>query len=224
MTTPDERRRTLVQVGAFLKELRGNQSFPGPLRQEAHRLLRHYPTLSEIDQLAEATVREWGGSLLSDAHDPDWLRLYPKGGYEQQDGCAPQPETFAKALEAFMEPVAQHLSPLKFRESFLLGIRELESTLGAPFWLLRREPGNPLVQKRLREYLRVHAALMGLGLNATSSLFRLRNTPIPEFRHQTLFEVVRAGQFGEAIGYVRSVSDGLAGQAAPQVPEDRPGR
>ena len=38
MTTPDERRRTLVQAGAFLKELRGNQSLPEAVRQEAHRL------------------------------------------------------------------------------------------------------------------------------------------------------------------------------------------
>ena len=211
MTTPDERRRTLVQVGAFLKELRGNQSLPEPLRREAHRLLRHYPTLSGIDQLAEATIREWSGPLLSDAHDPDWLRHYPKGGYEQQEKYVPQPEIFAEALQAFVEPVAQHLSPIKFRESFILSIRELESTLGAPFWLLRKEPGNPLVQKRLREYLKVHAALMGLGLDATSSLFRLRNTPIPAFRHQTLFEVVRAGRFDDAISYVQSVSAGFVG-------------
>ena len=34
MTTPDERRRTLVQAGAFLKELRGNQSLPDAVRQE----------------------------------------------------------------------------------------------------------------------------------------------------------------------------------------------
>lgn len=211
MTTPDERRRTLVQVGAFLKELRGNQSLPEPLRQEAHRLLRHYPTLSEVDQLADATVREWGGALLSNAHDPDWLRHYATGGYEQQDRNASQAEIFAEALKAFVDPVAQHLSPRKFRETFILSIRELESTLGAPFWLLRREPGNPLVQKRLGEYLKVHAALMGLGLGATSSLFRLRHTPIPAFRHQTLFEVVQAGRFDDAIGYLQSVSAGFVG-------------
>ena len=52
MTTPDERRRTLVQAGAFLKELRGNQSLPEAVRQEAHRLLRHYPSLREIEHLA----------------------------------------------------------------------------------------------------------------------------------------------------------------------------
>lgn len=35
MTTPDERRRTLVQAGAFLKELRGVQSLLEEVRQDA---------------------------------------------------------------------------------------------------------------------------------------------------------------------------------------------
>lgn len=32
MTTPDERRRTLVQAGAFLKELHGNAALPEAIR------------------------------------------------------------------------------------------------------------------------------------------------------------------------------------------------
>lgn len=80
MTTPDERRRTLVQVGAFLKELRSNDTLPEQVRQEAHRLLRHYPTLHEIAHLARATSAAWGGSPLGAEHDPEWLRGYPKGG------------------------------------------------------------------------------------------------------------------------------------------------
>lgn len=81
MTTPDERRRTLVQVGAFLKHLRSSDSLPEPIRHEAHRLLRHYPTLQEIEHLARATEGAWGGSPLGSDHDPDWLRGYPNGGH-----------------------------------------------------------------------------------------------------------------------------------------------
>ncbi|WP_290591623.1 BPSL0761 family protein [Arenimonas sp. SCN 70-307] len=81
MTTPDERRRTLVQAGAFLKELRRNDALPEQVRREAHRLLRHYPSLPEIDQLAKASAGAWGGSPLSAEHDPDWLRGYAHGAH-----------------------------------------------------------------------------------------------------------------------------------------------
>ena len=82
MTTPDERRRTLAQVGAFLKELRSNDDLSDQVRREAHRLLRHYPTLYEIEQLAKATTGLWGGSPLGAEHDPDWLSGFPKGGHD----------------------------------------------------------------------------------------------------------------------------------------------
>ena len=57
------------------------------------------------------------------------------------------------ALEAFREPGQVHLSPLRFRQFFNLGIGELERSLGAPFWLLRKEPDAPLVQLRLLAFL-----------------------------------------------------------------------
>ena len=82
MTTPDERRRSLVQAGAFLKELRGNRSLPEAVRQEAHRLLRHYPSLREIDHLARITQDAFGRSPLGPEHDPDWLRGYAHGAHK----------------------------------------------------------------------------------------------------------------------------------------------
>lgn len=82
MTTPDERRRTLVQAGAFLKELRGNAALPEAVRQEAHRLLRHYPSLREIEHLAKVSQGAWGGSPLGAVHDPDWLRGYAHGAHQ----------------------------------------------------------------------------------------------------------------------------------------------
>lgn len=81
MTTPGERRRTLVQAGAFLKELRGNHSLPEAVRQEAHRLLRHYASLREIEHLDRVTQGAWGESPLGPEHDPDWLR-YAHGAHE----------------------------------------------------------------------------------------------------------------------------------------------
>ena len=102
------------------------------------------------------------------------------------------PRTIAAgALDAFREPGQVHLSPLRFRPPFNLGIGELERTLSAPLWLLRLEPNKPAVQMRLLSFLRVHSALIELGANPITAGFHMRNTPIGAFRHQTLFEVVR---------------------------------
>lgn len=115
------------------------------------------------------------------------------------------------ALEAFRQPGRAHLSPLRFREFFGIGIGELERTLRAPLWLLRREPDDPVVQLRLLAFLRVHSALIDLGKDPITAGFHLRNTPIPAFRYQTLFEVVRDGRVADALGYLDSISSGFVG-------------
>ena len=115
------------------------------------------------------------------------------------------------ALQAFREPGQMHLSPLRFRQFFIIGIAELERTLRAPLWLLRRDPDDPLVQLRLLAFLRVHSALIDLGKDPITAAFHLRNTPIRAFRHQTLFEVVRDGRGADALGYLDSISSGFVG-------------
>lgn len=115
------------------------------------------------------------------------------------------------ALEAFRQSGQAHLSPLRFRQFFILGVAELERTLRAPPWLLRREPDDPLVQLRLLVFLRVHSALIDLGKDPITAGFHLRNTPIRAFRYQTLFEVVRDGRVADALGYLDSISSGFVG-------------
>lgn len=115
------------------------------------------------------------------------------------------------ALEAFRVPGQTHLSPMRFREFFIVGISELERTLGAPLWLLRTEPGSPRIQLRLLAFLRVYAVMMGLGLDQARAGFHMRNTPISTFGHRTLFEIVRDGQTDAALGYLDSISSGFVG-------------
>lgn len=43
MTLPYERTRSLVQTADFLRQLSRNQEIPESIRNEAKRLLRHYP-------------------------------------------------------------------------------------------------------------------------------------------------------------------------------------
>lgn len=115
------------------------------------------------------------------------------------------------SLDVFRQPGQAHHSPLRFCQFFDLGICELERTLGAPLWLLRREPDDPMVQLRLLAFFRVHSALIDLGMDPISAGFHLRNTPIREFRYRTLFELVRDGRVADALGYLDSIRSGFVG-------------
>ncbi|WP_317451691.1 BPSL0761 family protein [Pseudomonas sp. PSB11] len=45
---PHERMRSIIQARDFLVVLSRDQALPEPIRNEARRLLRHYPTSNEI--------------------------------------------------------------------------------------------------------------------------------------------------------------------------------
>ncbi len=82
MTTTDERTRALVQAGAFLKELRADRALPESIRKEAHRLLRHYPSIGDVRSIAVAIADHPWLPLLSIEQDPDWLRGYLHGAHK----------------------------------------------------------------------------------------------------------------------------------------------
>ncbi|WP_150300639.1 BPSL0761 family protein [Pseudomonas profundi] len=48
MTMPDERTRSIIQTREFLIALHQNKSLPESVRDQAYRLLRHYPTAEEV--------------------------------------------------------------------------------------------------------------------------------------------------------------------------------
>ena len=72
MTTPDERTRALVQTKEFLQALldpRQTPRVPRSVRDWAKGLLRHYPSLSDIE-IAHKACPEWYGPVppFSRAH------------------------------------------------------------------------------------------------------------------------------------------------------------
>jgi len=86
MTMPEERTRNVLQAGAFLKELAASKGVPKQVREEAYRLLRHYPTLSDIEAIAQHEEELWQRTqsffrtpYLTSKIDPDWFRGYPQG-------------------------------------------------------------------------------------------------------------------------------------------------
>ncbi|WP_081974876.1 BPSL0761 family protein [Novilysobacter arseniciresistens] len=82
MSRPHELTRNLVQAGAFLKELRADMRLPEDVRREAHRLLRHYPTVGHIQNLANTAVGVLG-PILDREIDPDWCSGYKHGPHRR---------------------------------------------------------------------------------------------------------------------------------------------
>lgn len=83
---PAERTRNVLQAGAFLRELAASKAVPKSIREEAYRLLRHYPTVSDIEAIAlhEERLRELTQSgfvrpYLSSQIEPEWFRGYSLG-------------------------------------------------------------------------------------------------------------------------------------------------
>jgi hypothetical protein len=54
MTTPYERTQSVVQTREFLQSLRRNPELPESVRNEAHRLLRHFLDEGELSLAADA--------------------------------------------------------------------------------------------------------------------------------------------------------------------------
>lgn len=78
MSTPTERQRTLLQAGAFLKQLAADDRLPDRVRSEARRLLRHFPRRSDLSCLsAVASLRPPSAEELA-----DWLRGYTHGVHD----------------------------------------------------------------------------------------------------------------------------------------------
>lgn len=74
MTIPFERTRALVSTREFLRELldpKRTPRVPRPFRERAKALLRHYPSLFEIE-LAHKSLPEWYGPV------PPFQRLHGK--------------------------------------------------------------------------------------------------------------------------------------------------
>lgn len=63
MTTPEERTRAVVDTREFLESLTcsiSNPGMPQEIREQARRLLRHYPFPSDL-QLAAFALPQWFG-------------------------------------------------------------------------------------------------------------------------------------------------------------------
>lgn len=81
MTTNAERSRTVLQTIEFLDELAKRSDLPEDVKQEAKRLMRHYPTAHALETEAKATEKfcpAFGIFTSKDALDPKLEALFVK--------------------------------------------------------------------------------------------------------------------------------------------------
>lgn len=79
MTTNAERSRTVLQTLEFLNELAKRNDLPEDVKQEAKRLLRHFPTAYALETEAKATEKfcpDFGIFASKDAYDPKLEALF----------------------------------------------------------------------------------------------------------------------------------------------------
>jgi hypothetical protein len=66
MTIPEERTRSILQTREFLQDLLNPREYPRvprAVREEARRLLRHYPLTWEVERAHEAVPHLYGPAL-----------------------------------------------------------------------------------------------------------------------------------------------------------------
>lgn len=82
MTTGYERTRALIFAGELLERLRTDDSgaVSAEIRNEAHHILRHYPSVMEIGWLADAS-RRWDSTMP--LLDPDAVPNELRKGYRR---------------------------------------------------------------------------------------------------------------------------------------------
>lgn len=63
MTMPNERTRSVLQTREFLSDLQDRTKFPrlpDAVRNEAHRLMRHFPSAWDLDASHRGAPDRWG--------------------------------------------------------------------------------------------------------------------------------------------------------------------
>lgn len=88
MTLPNERTRAIIQTEAFLIELSKDKSICDEKRQEARRLLRHYPSRKEMLLAGQIEEKLTAGSIFTPFFSSSMERE-PPGSFERGAGDEP---------------------------------------------------------------------------------------------------------------------------------------
>lgn len=84
MTSPTERSRAVIQAKRFLQKLSARTDVPDDVRQEAERLLRHYPGSVHINLAGVAWPMHFATEEVEPERMPSYLELLAHARGEAQ--------------------------------------------------------------------------------------------------------------------------------------------
>lgn len=113
--------------------------------------------------------------------------------------------------QLFRDPDEQIWSPALFEKVLGISESEMALALGVPKKVMRFQPGDEVVQKKLDLFAEVFDQLLALNRDTTTAAFHLNNTPIRVLNYRTLFEVLRDSDSEKALRYLQSISAGQSG-------------
>ncbi len=114
-------------------------------------------------------------------------------------------------VESVREPGTLNLSPVRIAEALGLQQQDLASVARVHRNTMRLHPESSRVQASLRDILRVASALAELQPDLQRAMFMLKNTPVREFGHRPLLDVIGEGRVEDVLTYVRSIESGYVG-------------
>ncbi|NLC36401.1 MAG: DNA-binding protein [Alcaligenaceae bacterium] len=118
---------------------------------------------------------------------------------------------FTDVLESAREAGTSHLSAANLASMLGLQQQDLAALAGVHRNTMRTHPESPRLQAALRDLMRVLSATMEVQPDAERAFFLIKNQPIPEFRHKTIWQLIQEGRTEDAISYLESIASGFVG-------------
>lgn len=117
-------------------------------------------------------------------------------------------QTFADELRS---PGATVIAPERFAAAMQLRQQDLAQLARVHRTTVAEAPTNAKLQAYMRDALRVLSAAMAVTGDRDRAIYWYRNTPIPEFMHQTAEHLVSAGRTDTVVSYLQSIESGSSG-------------
>jgi hypothetical protein len=120
-------------------------------------------------------------------------------------------EVFDGFAEEFRSPALPIIDPEKFSEALHIQLQDLAKLAGVHRTTVSDSPTNAKLQGYLRDAVRAMSAAYEVTEDRARAIFWFRNTPIPEFTHQTAEQLVSTGKTDAVISYLQSGGAGATG-------------
>lgn len=117
-------------------------------------------------------------------------------------------QSFADELRSPGQPL---IAPERFAAAMHLRQQDLAQLARVHRTTVAEAPTNAKLQAFMRDTLRVLSAAMGAAGDRDRAIFWYRNTPIPEFQHQTAEQLVSTGKTNAVVSYLLSIEAGSSG-------------